>query len=321
LEPKYLAIRYFKEEKDWDVNWMCQQLEVSRSGYYKWLHHEKTEEELENEQLSIWIKEYDEKYKHTLGYRRMRNYINRDKNRNYNKRRIQPIMHLLGITSIIRKQRKPYRHSTAETTADNTLHRKFQAKKPIKKRVTDVTEFKIPMCSQKLYLSAILDLYDRSVVSYVLSNRNDNKMVFDTYDLALKGNPDATPLFHSDRGYQYTNRVFQAKLKEQGMVQSMSRVGCCIDTGPAEGFWGIIKSEMYYIKEFHNEEELRQAIGEFMYYYNNGRYQERFDNLAPMEVRATALESDEPVQYPIPDNKQILAYKAMLEEKKLKQPA
>lgn len=300
---------------------MCQQLEVSRAAYYKWLHRKKTEEELENEQLAAWIIEFDVKYKHTLGYRRMRNYINRDKGKSYSKRRIQRIMHLLGIKSAIRKQKKPYRHSTPETTAENTLHREFQAKKPNVKWATDVTEFKIPMCNQKLYLSAILDLYDKSVISYVLSNRNDNKLVFDTYDLAIEANPEAKPLFHSDRGFQYTSKVFQTKLKEHGMEQSMSRVGCCIDNCPTEGFWGIIKSEMYYISKFQDKEELRQAILEFIDYYNNGRYQERFNNLAPMEVRLDALASDNPKQYPIPENKRILAYKSRLEEKKQKQSA
>lgn len=297
---------------------MCRQLEVSRAGYYKWLQHEKTEGELENEQLAVWIKEYDETYKHTLGYRRMRNYINRDKDKHYSKRRIQRIMRLLGIKSVIRKARKPYRYSTPETTAENKLHRNFQAERPNEKWVTDVTEFKIPMSKQKLYLSGILDLYDRSVIAYVLSNRNDNKLVFDTYDLALKANPRATPLFHSDRGFQYTSRVFQYKLKKQGMEQSMSRVGCCIDNGPIEGFWGIIKSEMYYNTEFHDEEELRQTIETYIDYYNNGRYQERYGNRAPHEVRIAALSSPNPIPYPIPVNKRILAYKTMLEEKKQK---
>ena len=184
-----------------------------------------------------------------------------------------------------------------------------------------MTEFKVPMSNRKVYLSAILDFYDKTIVSYVLSNRNDNKLVFDTYYLALEKNPDAIPLFHSDRGFQYTNRVFQRRLNDQGMKQSMSRVGCCIDNGPTEGFWGIIKSEMYYISDFRNEEELRQAIKEYIDYYNNGRYQERFDNLAPMEVRTAALQSDQPMQYPIPENKRIQAYKAELEEKKYKQTA
>lgn len=300
---------------------MCQQLNVSRAGYYKWLHREKTTEQQENEQVALWIREYDEKHKHTLGYRRMRNYINRDKDKHYSKRRIQRIMRVLGIKSVIRKKRKPYRHSTTITTAENVLHREFKATKPNEKWATDVTEFKIPMSNRKVYLSAILDFYDRSVVSYVLSNRNDNKLVFETYDLALKENPDAVPLFHSDRGFQYTSRIFQRKLKEQGMTQSMSRVGCCIDNGPIEGFWGIIKSEMFYISEFSNEAELFHAIEEYIDYYNNGRYQERFDNLTPTEVRNAALQSNQPMQYPIPKNKRIQAYKAELEAKKYKQPA
>lgn len=294
---------------------MCNQLNVSRAGYYKWIKREKPTDELENEQIALWIKEYAEKFKNTLGYRRMRNYINRDKNKHYSKRRIQRIMRVFNIKSIIRKPRKPYLKSTLETTAENILHREFEATKPNEKWATDVTEFKIPKSNKKLYLSAIIDLYDRSVVSYVLSNRNDNILVFETYELALKKNPNATPLFHSDRGFQYTNRVFQKKLQEQGIKQSMSRVGCCIDNGPTEGFWGIIKSEMYYISVFSNEEELRQAIDKYIDYYNNYRYQERYDNQAPIEVRNTALSNENPTQYPIPVNKKTQAYKKMLETK------
>ena len=70
-------------------------------------------------------------------------------------------------------------------------------------------------------------------------------LVFKTFDKAISANPDAKPIFHSDRGFQYTSRVFQKKLEDNEMIQSMSRVGHCIDNGPTEGFWGIIKSEMY----------------------------------------------------------------------------
>lgn len=99
----------------------------------------------------------------------------------------------------------------------------------------------------------------------------------------------------------------------------MSRVGCCLDNAPTEGFWGIIKSEMYYNFRFENEDELRRTIKDYIYFYNNNRYQERFGNLAPMEVRRKVMSSVNPRQYPIPENKRILAYKAMLEEKRKKQ--
>lgn len=297
---------------------MCKKLGISRASYYKWLNRSETEEEIENKQILVWIKEYDEKFNHTLGYRRIRNYINRDKKKNYSKRRIQRLMKLLKIKAVIKRSRKRYKPSTPEAVAENILKRNFYAVCPNEKWTTDVTEFRIPQSNKKLYLSAILDLYDRSIISYVLSNRNDNKLVFDTFDLAVSDNPDAMPLFHSDRGFQYTNKVFKCKLNRQGMEQSMSRVGHCIDNGPIEAFWGIIKSEMYYINKFKSETELRDAIESFINYYNHCRYQERFNNLAPMEVRKYALHTDTPQQYPIPKNKRIIAYWAYIESKKRK---
>ena len=86
----------------------------------------------------------------------------------------------------------------------------------------------------KLYLSAILDLYDRRIVSFILRDTNDSALVHETLDQALAANPDAHPLFHSDSGFQYTTRVFHNKLAVAGMTQSMSRVGKCIDNGPME---------------------------------------------------------------------------------------
>lgn len=126
--------------------------------------------------------------------------------------------------------------------AENILNREFEAERPNEKWVTDVTEFKYGIsfdCVHKLYLSAILDLCDRRPVAYVISERNNNKLVFDTFEKAVAANPDAHPLFHSDRGFQYTTREFHHKLENAGMIQSMSRVAHCTDNGPMEGFWGI----------------------------------------------------------------------------------
>ena len=86
------------------------------------------------------------------------------------------------------------------------------------------------------------DLYDRRIVAYMVRNRNDNPLVFDTLDAAQRPTP-AHPMFHGDRGFQYTNRVFYNKLKAANMKQSMFRDGKCIDNGPMEGFWGILKRE------------------------------------------------------------------------------
>ena len=211
---KYKAIQYYDVEKFWPVEWMCRNLEVSRSGYYKWLKHEKTDEEKENEGIAELVREYDESFNHTLGYRRMTGYMNRLNQKQYGEKRIYRIMKMMDIQSVIRKKAKKYQRCEPEMVAENVLKRDFFAERPNEKWVTDVTEFKWYEEGKirKLYLSAILDLYDRSVVSYSISSRNDNLLVFDTFEKAIRANPDAKPIFHSDRGFQYTTRVFQSKL-------------------------------------------------------------------------------------------------------------
>lgn len=116
-------------------------------------------------------------------------------------------------------------------------------------------------------------------------------MVFDTFDDAVKTNLDAHPLFHSDRGFQYTNRVFHAKLEAAGMTQSMSRVAKCIDNGPMEGFWGILKRERYYGKRFTDRETLVAMLEEYISYYNNRRLQRKLGVLTPMEKHEVYLKA------------------------------
>ena len=134
-----------------------------------------------------------------------------------------------------------------------------------------------------MYLSAILDLYDRRIVSYVIRDNNNNALVYDTFDKAIESNPDAHPLCHSDRGFQYTNRAFHAKLEAVGMTQSMSRVAKCIDNGPMEGFWGIMKRERYYGKRFTSRTSLVNMVESYIEYYNKKRLQRNLGVLTPEE--------------------------------------
>lgn len=308
-ESKYLAIQYFHTEKNWSIEWMCKQLEISRAAYYKWLHREIPEQEKENIKLAELIKEYDEQFNHILGYRRMTSWINYFNHTDYKRKRVHRIMKKLDIHSVIRKKKKKYKSSTLESVAENKLKRDFYATAPNEKWATDVTEFKIPGEKKKLYLSAILDLYDRYPVAYVVSCRNDNKLVFSTFNKAITLNPNAKPIFHSDRGFQYTSKVFQSMLKNQKMEQSMSRVGHCIDNGPTEGFWGIIKTEMYQMYNITDEKSLRFAINDYMRFYKEERPQDRYHCKTPLEVRTEALSSITPIEYPIPENKRIKKYK------------
>ena len=172
-----------------------------------------------------------------------------------------------------------------------------------------MTEFKVTGGKKKLYLSVGLDLYDRYPVAYVVSLRNDNRLVFKTFDKATAAWPDVKPIFHSDRGFQYTGKVFKRKLEKQEMKQSMSRVGRCIDNGPTEGFWGIMKAEMYQMYEITDEASLRYAIKDYLRFYSEECPQDRYHCKTPLEVWQEALASDLPREYPIPENKRINKYK------------
>lgn len=219
------------------------------------------------------------------GYRRITMNINRKLNSKYNHKRIYRLMKILGLKSLIRIKKKRYVRVSAEEIARNKLNREFSASSFNEKWLTDVTEFKYGS-GKKAYLSAILDLYDNSIVAYEIGHSNNNSLVFKTFDKAIIFNPNARPLFHSDRGYQYTSYGFRKRLELNGMEQSMSRAGKCIDNGPMENFWGVLKSERYYLKgKYDTYEELKNDIKNYIKFYNNERLQKRLNSMSPLEYR------------------------------------
>lgn len=289
-EDAYIAIQHLNKTEKYPIDKLCAKLHVCRAAYYKWLNREPSAHQKTNEQLVEWIKELYEKQNGILGYRQMTITVNRVRKKNYNKKRIRRLMQILHLQSVCRKKKYNYIKSTPEVTAENVLNREFYADAPNEKWLTDVTEFKYYVGTEvkKLYLSAILDLYDRRIVAYKIGTSNNNQLVFETFDEAVANNPKAHPLFHSDRGYQYTNKTFHNKLMKAGMRQSMSRVGRCIDNGPMEGYWGILKSEMYYLKKFTSQEELTKEIENYICFYNTKRYQLKLKCMTPMEFHAAA---------------------------------
>lgn len=272
------------DESGCSISELCVFAGISRSSYYKWLNRKESKTEQFNRQLLPLIKEAYEEKSGSLGYRQMTIKLNRENDFHVNQKRIYRLMRILGLKSICRRKRKNYTKSTPQVAAENVRNREFRAENFGEKWLTDVTEMKYGV-SSKAYLSAILDLGDKSIVSFVIGHSNNNALVFETFDLAHEQYPDAKPIFHSDRGYQYTSKSFKKKLDDAGITQSMSRVSRCIDNGPMEAFWGMLKSEMYYLKTFHTYEELKQAVTEYIDYYNGSRYQKRLDCMTPFEYR------------------------------------
>ena len=265
---------------------LCKLGHVSRAAYYKWLHRGTPAYEAENDRIADEIEKIHMESP-DKGYRRIRDDLDRYHGIKANDKRVLRICRKRGIKSTIKYTNNGCTRQAAnpQYIAENVLNREFTAESPNQKWLTDVTEFKYYIGAEKhkVFLSAILDLYDRRIVSYVIGNSNNNSLVFDTFDTAIAENPGAKPLCHSDRGFQYTNRVFHAKLEAAGMTQSMSRVAKCIDNGPMEGFWGILKRERYYGKRFTDQETLVKMIENYIEYYNNKRLQRNLGVLTPME--------------------------------------
>ncbi len=288
-EHIYIAIEFLNTHMGYSVKEMCIALKLNRSSYYKWKKRNPSPSQLLNVQITEYVKDYYEESNGVLGYRQMCININREKMDELphiiNVKRVRRIMRILGLKSVIRRKRPDYVKSTPEITAENVLNRDFKATVPFEKWLTDVTEFKYYVGPEvkKLYLSAILDLYDRRIIAYKMGDSNNNELVFTTFDEARSLYPDARPIFHSDRGFQYTNKVFHQKLVDAGMIQSMSRVGRCLDNAPMEGWWGILKSEMYYLKKFTSRDSLVSAIEDYIHFYNTRRYQKRLNCMTPCE--------------------------------------
>lgn len=241
---------------------------------------------MENERIAGEVEKIHEAHP-DMGYRRIRDELDRNHDIHVNDKRVLRIDRALHIKSTIKYKRQGCTRNAVspEYIAKNYLKRQFHADAPNLKWLTDVTEFKYYIGPEihKIYLSAILDLYDRRIVAYAIGDHNDNRLVFDTFDTAAASNPSAHPLFHSDRGFQYTSRSFHQTLQTARMKQSMSRVAHCIDNGPMEGFWGILKREMYYGHKFASREQLIHAISDYIYFYNYKRLQRRLSVMTPIE--------------------------------------
>ena len=282
----YAAIKEVHEKHHYPISSLCKISNVSKSGYFKWLKHQKTFNDIKNEKIANIVEKIHDDYP-DKGYRRIRDDLYRYYSINVNDKRILRICRVLQIKSTIKYKNNgcTIQNQHPTYTTENILNRNFKADAPDEKWLTDVSEFHYYVNGKKhkLYLSAILDLYDRRIVAYTIGDSNNTELVYNMFDFAVKNNPKAHPIFHSDRGYQYTNRTFHSKLVAAGMTQSMSRIARCIDNGPMEGFWGIIKRERYYGKKFNSRKELVDMIENYMDYYNNSRLQRKLGVLTPFE--------------------------------------
>ena len=201
-----------------------------------------------------------------------------------NHKLVMRLMKEEGLTSLVRmKKYRSYRGEVGRI-APHLLQRDFHADLPNQKWVTDLTEFSL--FGEKLYLSPILDLYNAEIVSYTLSSRPALDPVLTMLRTALTLIPENPNLIlHSDQGWQYQHKSFQKLLREKGVAQSMSRKGNCLDNSVMENFFGLLKSELLYLRSFDSMEHFRIELIRYIDYYNNDRIKLKLKGMSPVEYR------------------------------------
>ena len=257
---------------------------MPRSTFYYWLKRIQKEDKykaIKAEIVSIFYKN-----KGRYGYRRITLEL-KSRGIKINHKTVAKLMREMELKSIVRPKRRYNSYKgTIGKVVDNLLKRDFKATTPNEKWATDVTEFKVN--NTKLYLSPIIDLYNGEIISYNISRHANFLQIKDMLEKAFKTIPKGTNLIlHSDQGWQYQMKEYQRLLKEKGIRQSMSRKGNCLDNACAENFFGILKSELYYIKEkeYKNLKELEKDIIEYIEYYNNERIKSKLKGMSPVEYR------------------------------------
>jgi putative transposase len=207
------------------------------------------------------------------------------------KKTVLKLMNALGLFCKVRRPRR-YRSWLGPTgaVAANVLDRQFTAPAPDTKWVTDVTEFRVG--DRKVYLSPVIDLFDRSVIAYSHGPSPTLELTNSSLRAAIATlNGEARPLVHSDQGFQYQHASWRGLLEDAGLAQSMSRRANCLDNSMAENFFGHLKEELFHHTSFDTVEDFTAALEEYIDWYNTTRISTTLEGLSPVEYRAQALKA------------------------------
>ena len=271
MKPSFKYAVIHRHRTKYTVKDLCEILQVSRSGYYKYVKH--LNHTAKDFDLAEKIRTKQESCKKTYGYRRMKLWLDSE-GITKNPKTILRIMHKYDLLSEIRRRKRWRKMGEDKHRYDNWLNREFNAEHPNQKWVTDISY--IQTQEGVLYLSMIRDLYDRSIVAYRTGTSQTINLVLDTIHLAMKSVKTESRRelhLHSDQGFQYTSQAYFDLTKEYGILPSMSRRGNCYDNAMAENFFSILKTECIYRHKPDTFEEANHAIAEFIHFYNYERIQ------------------------------------------------
>ena len=218
------------------------------------------------------------------GYRRITAQL-RNEGTDINHKTVQKLMGQMGLKA--KRKRQHYRSYKGELgkIAPNVINRNFHTTAPDQKWATDVTQVKIK--DRWVYLSPILDMFNGEIVSYVISDSPNLKMVMTMLDNAFKERKvQGNLILHSDQGWHYQHKRYQKALEDRHIIQSMSRKGSCLDNAMMENFFGLMKNELLYLQEWDSVNQFKTALRNYIRYYNNDRIKLRLNGKSPVQYRA-----------------------------------
>ncbi len=263
---------------------MCQALQVSRGGYYTWLDRPVSNRASENMILLKEIKQIQTETEGTYGSPRTTDRLH-DKGYSVSRPRVARLMSSNGISAIFKKKFKVTTDSShSYPVSPNLLKQDFSTDQPGKVWVSDLTY--IYTQEGWLYLTIIIDLYNRMIVGWAMSK---SMRASETTIPALKQaygrfHPAPDLIFHSDRGIQYACNNFREQLSIFKMKQSMSAKGNCWDNAVAESFFGTLKKELVYRNSYRTRWEARQSIFKYIEsFYNPIRKHSYLGNKSPVQ--------------------------------------
>lgn len=258
---------------------MLEKLGLKRSTFYYHLSHPGRDRYADVRPL---VREAFSRTANGMGYRQVALALRNEQGLRISGKTVLRLMREEGLRCRIRRRRySSYRGDQGEA-AHNVLDRDFSSDAPMRKLVTDITEFRQPW--GKAYLSPVMDLYNNEIVAWSVSERPNMAQINEMVAM-LEPRLDGPALLHSDQGWQYQQRSYQLKLAELGIVQSMSRKATCLDNACMEGFFGHMKDEFYRGRRFESFEAFKAGLEEYIDYWNTGRYQVRLKGMTPVQYR------------------------------------
>jgi len=274
------------------LRWLLKRLSININAYYFYINHKQNRaKKIRNKK--VILDKFSLIYHSnngTPGYRQMTDELHKE-NIFLSPNTVYLYMKELSLKSITRRKYH-YERGESHKVFANLLEQNFTAAKPNEKWCTDFTYLHLEN-GEKHYNCSILDLYDRSIVASICSDKIDAQLAIRTLQKALKQeNYPKSVILHSDQGSQYTSKAFTEFCAENFIIQSMSKAGYPYDNAPMERFYNTLKVELYYLYKFRTKDILYLCINDFIYTrYNHSRPHSFNNGLSPAQKRFQFIKS------------------------------